>query len=932
MLELKFLSKKLLLLVLCGVLVCSIQACAACTGLYVGSDVSDDGSIIVARSNDYPAVWGNHITVTPEVENEPGRLMPVSDDGSVKTEIPETTYQYTATPYMNSTLTAVDQVAHDAAASTNEHGVVMTMSVTAYLNDAARKADPYVNDGICEDSATDLVICQSKTARGAVDVLLGTIDKYGSAESNIALIADQKEAWYVEMYTGHQYAAVKLPSDKVSVFGNEYSLEYLSDFEEYITSKELISLAEEKGFAAYGRNNEINLFETYAGKQITMNYSHLRTWIGHQLLAPSKFCADYNRDTMYPLCFTPDRNVSLQDVCQILRNRYEGTKYSPDETGRNDTRPIGTDTALSAHIVQVFPDLPSEMSCISWVSCGPPIYGVFVPVSNDCINVSEAYGANQPTEDVGVIDTDKYPYYAFKELCNRCIGPEHYEIYGKPVQAYWYESESSMFTEMREMLTKAAEMEDKDARAIYITSTCNDMQAQAFEDGKKLLKEVPSCITPATIYAEDIVSNRTEIEYTAILKDKHENRISNKTLIFEINGETYTNITNSNGVATVNLILPNGLYEVPVIFKGDEEFGASSQIGFIRVNSTNAVDLAAPEIEMYYKNGTQFKASLTSNGTGIANESVIITINGVNNTHNTDENGTIAMNINLNSGEYPVVVYYKGNDKYDPAKVNSKVTVLSTVNGTDVTKVFRNGTQYYATFVDGQGKYLANGTTVTFNINGVEYKRQINGSEGKTRLNINLPQGEYIITAINPVTNEMAANNITVLSKIAENKDLVKYYKNDSQYVVKIIGDDGKPVGENQTVTFNINGVMYERKTNASGHAKLSINLPPGDYVITAMYGGCNVANNITVLPVLSAEDLTKKYGDLTPFIANLVDGQGSPLANATVKFNINGRMYERNTNGTGQAKLNINLIAGEYIITSSYNGANIANKITITT
>ena len=178
----------------------------------------------------------------------------------------------------------------------------------------------------------------------------------------------------------------------------------------------------------------------------------------------------------------------------------------------------------------------------------------------------------------------------------------------------------------------------------------------------------------------------------------------------------------------------------------------------------------------------------------------------------------------------------------------------------------------------------------------------------------------------------MAANNITVLSKIAENKDLVKYYKNDSQYVVKIIGDDGKPVGENQTVTFNINGVMYERKTNASGHAKLNINLPPENYVITAMYGGCNVANNITVLPVLSAEDLTKKYGDLTPFIANLVDGQGSPLANATVKFNINGRMYERNTNGTGQAKLNINLIAGEYIITSSYNGANIANKITITT
>ena len=48
------------------------------------------------------------------------------------------------------------------------------------------------------------------------------------------------------MYTGHQYAAVKLPKDKVAVFGNEYSLEYLSDYEENITSKDLISLAEEK--------------------------------------------------------------------------------------------------------------------------------------------------------------------------------------------------------------------------------------------------------------------------------------------------------------------------------------------------------------------------------------------------------------------------------------------------------------------------------------------------------------------------------------------------------------------------------------------------------------------------------------------------------------------------------------------------------------
>ena len=36
------------------------------------------------------------------------------------------------------------------------------------------------------------------------------------------------------MYNGHQYAAVKLPDDRVSVFGNEFLLQYASDYEDAI--------------------------------------------------------------------------------------------------------------------------------------------------------------------------------------------------------------------------------------------------------------------------------------------------------------------------------------------------------------------------------------------------------------------------------------------------------------------------------------------------------------------------------------------------------------------------------------------------------------------------------------------------------------------------------------------------------------------------
>ena len=344
-----------------------------------------------------------------------------------------------------------------------------------------------------------------------------------------------------------------------------------------------------------------------------------------------------------------------------------------------------------------------------------------------------------------------------------------------------------------------------------------------------------------------------------------------------------------------------------------------------KLNNTQTIVVDAADVVKYFKGDERFVVNVKDyDGNPIANKTVNITLNGVTYTRTTDVNGTASMALNLNSGQYNVTTVV------DNIKTESTVTVLSTVNGTDVVKVFRNATQYYATFRDSEGNYLANGTGVIFNINGVMYMRYINGSEGRARLNLNLEQGEYIITAINPITDENAANNITVLSKIINNNNLVKYYRNDSQYYVQIIGDDGKPVGANETVTFNINGVMYERKTNASGVARLNINLQPGEYIITAMYGGCSVANNITVLPVLSAENITMSYKDGTKFKASLVDGEGKPLTNTNITFNINGVFYERLTDTNGVASLNINLMPGEYIITSSYNGSNIANTIKI--
>ena len=63
------------------------------------------------------------------------------------------------------------------------------------------------------------------------------------------------------------------------------------------------------------------------------------------------------------------------------------------------------------------------------------------------------------------------------------------------------------------------------------------------------------------------------------------------------------------------------------------------------------------------------------------------------------------------------------------------------------------------------------------NINGVFYYRTTN-QQGVVKLNINLEPKSYILTLKNPVTGELTSSNITVLSRLVENHDLVKYYKN----------------------------------------------------------------------------------------------------------------------------------------------------------
>ncbi|MGV8173071.1 MAG: C1 family peptidase, partial [Methanobrevibacter sp.] len=263
-------------------------------------------------------------------------------------------------------------------------------------------------------------------------------------------------------------------------------------------------------------------------------------------------------------------------------------------------------------------------------------------------------------------------------------------------------------------------------------------------------------------------------------------------------------------------------------------WNASENIVCLKIYTT-ANSIKSSDLVKYYKNASKFSANVNA-----ANVNVTFNINGVNYTKTSDENGTAYLNINLRPGTYNITTFFNGINK------TNTVTVLSAIIGDNLVKYYKNGTEFYAKFVKGNGEALAN-RNVTFNINGVFYTRETD-SNGIAKLNINLRPGNYILTATDPETGLDIGFGITVLPTIIA-KNLTKTYLNASQFNARFVKGNGDSLA-NVNVTFNINGVFYTRQTNNDGLATLNINLIPGKYIITAIepVTGLDMGYGVTVL------------------------------------------------------------------------------------
>ena len=455
----------------------------ACTGIYAGRQVTEDGTIMLGRTVDTPPWTSAHMyVVTPRVENQPGRIYRGAKNGFCW-KLPPTTWKFVSTPRIGTL-----RGGRMDSACVNERGLGITGTVTASPSETVRAADPFNREsGPGESSLPGLMAMCCSSAREALDLLAETIAKCGHENGEIYMLADKDEAWYVEVYTGHQWAAVRLPPDRVAAFGNQFMIgSFDPDSPDTRMSKDLLALPERAGKLVRGKDGLPDLYATYSGP--LRDYANYRTWFAHEAWAAEKL-GDYRTDLRVPLLFAPSHKITLAEVFALTRSRYEGTAWNPEETHNPKIRTIGTTKQMSCHVIQRHVGVPAEFAGTLWVALGNAEHVPYVPMNASIDAVDPAWGLDQTGRyrfDVAVAG------HAFRRLA--ALAEQNRTWWGKGVRDFWERREARLLAEYPTILANSV-AKGEAAGAHDLADWSRREQKLAYEDARRVFDDLMWYVT-----------------------------------------------------------------------------------------------------------------------------------------------------------------------------------------------------------------------------------------------------------------------------------------------------------------------------------------------------------------------------------------------------------------------------------------------------
>lgn len=407
-----------------------------CTTIIIGQEQTADGSMIVARSEDWDAMEAKNYEIFEGTDNGPREF--VAKDSPFRCELPEKALGYSA-------LSPYNLHGHWGSAGFNTAGVGMSATESIFSSDEVLKHDPLVENGVAENSVFNITLPYVHTAREGVERLGMLIEKHGIAEGFGIGFVDSKEIWYLETACGHRWLACRMPKDQYFVTGNQSRFRTYApnDKENYLASADLIEFAEKHGLYNPAQG-DFDFHEAYARDiKLDTTYNYPRVWGLQQFFSP-EIKNDVTKNT-FPVFAKAAHKVTLTELRTAFRFHYDNTEHDPylNSNPKEPYRPVSIFRTTQTHLLQVRPELPQAIGCVNYVAMGMADLGVFLPLYQGITSYPEAY-----TKGNGE-SSDDSAYWKFRKIM--VLGMTNYNKYAPVIKEAYAKFEAETDQRQREM-------------------------------------------------------------------------------------------------------------------------------------------------------------------------------------------------------------------------------------------------------------------------------------------------------------------------------------------------------------------------------------------------------------------------------------------------------------------------------------------------
>lgn len=477
----------------------------ACTTVLVDPEATADGSFFVGRNADSDALKAQHMVIHPAKKNQKGMYRTQDYKGATNFEypLPKNAMRYTTVPNWKTQL--------HGAVGFNEAGVGMSGTESIFARDDALKLDPYNEaTGITEDDILDVILPRAKSAREGVQILGSIVETIGAGEGFGVAFVDEKEMWYLETGTGHQWIAQRIPADQYFASGNQGRLQaYDPKSPDFMASKNLVKWATDNGFYDPKKDGAFNFSKAYTRDDSRDRvYNDPRVWQIQKILTPS-LKQPVQEGRSFPVYAKPEKKVTLEDMKSILRNHYEAGElqshdpYSKGLRGDEEYRPISVFRTYESHVMQVRPWMPREIGSVIYVAMGMPNLSVYVPYYHGLDAYPAHYG-------MGTNEADSQSmYWKYRKL--QTLVMTDYVKLAPIVEKAYHEFEADTAKKQKAFEDEYLKIYKKDAKKA--DKMLNDFNLSVMASAEKLAEDLTNqifTIRTADIQAANFFANKSK--------------------------------------------------------------------------------------------------------------------------------------------------------------------------------------------------------------------------------------------------------------------------------------------------------------------------------------------------------------------------------------------------------------------------------------